>query len=155
MKTKIKLTKTKYMGGMNYQKWDAYLILFAEGEEVDGGKSISINRRKVGKDSILSHQSPDTVTPTDYVDFPTPVLPQKNASPTEISVMVVTSPYALHTETFSPNKHFIFNIYVSSIRNSTSTIYLFLLIQLTPSCPRFVNTYQANVGGNSGYKDFL
>ena len=30
-----------------------------------------------------------------------------------ISVIVVTSPYALHTETFSPNKHFIFNTYVS------------------------------------------
>ena len=28
MKGKMKLTKTKYIGGMNYQKWDAYLILF-------------------------------------------------------------------------------------------------------------------------------
>lgn len=89
------------------------MILFAEGEEVGGSKSISINYSKVGKSSILSQRSRDTMTPTDYAGFPTPVFPQKDASLTGISVIVVTSPYALHTETFSPNKHFIFNIYVS------------------------------------------
>ena len=83
------------------------MILFAEGEEVGGSKSISINYSKVGKSSILSQRSRDTMTPTDYAGFPTPVFPQKDASLPGIS------PYALHTETFSPNKHFIFNIYVS------------------------------------------
>lgn len=78
-----------------------------------GGKSISINCRKVRKGSFLSQGSLDTVTPTDYGGFPTPVFPQKNAYPRGISVMVVTSPYGLHTETFSPNKTFIFNIYFS------------------------------------------
>ena len=89
------------------------MILFAEGKEVGGSKSISINYSKVGKSSILSQRSRDTMTPTDYAGFPTPVFPQKDASLPGISVIVVTSPYALHTETFSPNKHFIFNIYVS------------------------------------------
>ena len=89
------------------------MILFAEGEEVGGSKSISINYSKVGNSSILSQRSRDTMTPTDYAGFPTPVFPQKDASPPGISVVVLTSPYALHTETFSPNKHFIFDIYVS------------------------------------------
>ena len=78
-----------------------------------GSKSISINCRKVRKGSILSQRSRNTMIPTDYAGFPTSVFPQKNASPPGISVIVVTSPYALHTETFSPNKHFIFDIYVS------------------------------------------